>query len=170
MRSTILLRVAIILGFVYCCAFAPTIIQAWSLWPFSTAATENAKYLPNMETPDQYRRPCRFQSPITAKKAYRDVAKPTETENCRYELAKNLVDDMKLCSDQTTLSEFAKVATVCHYNMNGRSDKLPLSCNVGKCVNEMSQEVFQVYTAFYLHAEHICKLFFVSTRLQMLFD
>ena len=146
-----------------CSCLLPSKCSAWSIWPFTTTSASNQPSLPSSKNKGEPKRtpqrPNQFQAPFEITKKLLSLQENDES-NCRYELAKRLVQETETCSSGTSLRHFARIATVCHYSMSDRADRLPPTCNNidDRCLSAMSQEAFQVYTAFHLHAEKICKL------------
>jgi hypothetical protein len=82
-----------------------------------------------------------------------------EEDGCRYEMSKQVMQQMESCNSQDVMMEIARIATVCHYEKTFRESFLPLECSGHSCLQKMSPEVFGVFSAFFIHAESICRQF-----------
>jgi len=140
---------------------------AWTLWPFATPTPERLELPSATEArsvkSDHRRNAGRFYTPIDISRRQGDIlSKESKEFVCRYELAQRVLDagSPDQCSTTSdTLSHFARIATVCHYKLSMRSDRLPHGdCWDTSCVKNMDSEVFQVYSSFMIHAEKICEL------------
>ena len=134
-------------------------------WPFSSSSSsveESIMTLPSSSSMEGRNSKCgerrrRFQAPFPVTTDTSQLFLNSKEVGCRYHLAKTLIESGESCGKESMVKEFSRIATICHYQVSGRINRLPSHCFDETCIPELSEEVFAIYTAFHLHAERICR-------------